>query len=233
MALAALVLGPACYNLPHVDPGPRWIDQFNRRDGSAALAPPTWTAFSPWTCGTTFRGTADAGQVESDGGTTDAGIDGGQPTACLPGPGDGDTSGLEAPFAFSDAANDLGFAVSTQASAPVDFTGFQTLVFSANLSAPSTPPLPGAVFQVELDCSKNLGQTSITQEVTNLKTNGQPWQDPFHLYLAQFHSALTLSNGSCLRQIDGIRFVVIPGMVDSAQPDVIGTLLLDNVSLQN
>jgi hypothetical protein len=240
MALAALVLGPACYNLPHVDPGPRWIDQFNRQDGSAALAPPTWTVFSPWTCGTIFTGTPDAGQVETDGGIVDAGIDAGQPTtACPLGPGDStnytnppDVSGLEAPFDFSDSRNDFGFAVSTQAtSGTVNFTGFHYLQFSAILTIPLMPLPSGIVFQVELGCSKNFGETVITQEVTELNINAQSWhRPPFRLDLSQFGSALVTSNGSCLSQIDTIRFVVIPGM---DQPEVIGTLSLDNISLQN
>jgi len=235
IALGALVLASACNNLPHVDPGPRWIDLFNKLDASSALAAPSWTVFSPWTCGTTFTGAPDGG---TDGGIADAGVEAGQPRACLPGPGDtthypeDPSGGLEAPFAFSDSANDFGFAVSTHApSGTVDFSGFRQLVFSASLTTPSTPALPGAVFQVELDCTKDQGQKAITRQVT-VTINAQRWQEPpFRLDLSQFQSALMSSNGSCLSQIDGIRFLVIPGMSD--QPDVIGTLFLDNVSLQN
>jgi hypothetical protein len=237
IALGALAVAPGCYNLPYVDPGPRWIDQFTPLDGTAGLPPPTWAAFSPWTCGITLTSSPDAGPVETDGGSTDVGRDGGQPANCLPGPGDtthypGDTGGLEAPFAFSDSANDSGFAVSTQATlGTVDFTGFHQFVFSANLTTPSTAPLPqGTVFQVELDCSKNRGETVLTQTV-DITINAQGWQLPFRLDLAQFHSVLTSSNNSCLSQIDGISFVVIPGMND--QPEVAGTLSLDNISLQN
>lgn len=248
LVLGALVLAPACYNLPHIDPGPRWIDQFN---SDAGMPTPTWGAFAEWTCGTerapnpapggSDGGGADGGPADAAAAqaalaaaaVVDAGGDGGLPMACQMGPGDGKGRGLVQPFAFADSSNDVQFTVTTQAtSGPVDFTGFHQFVFSANLTTPSTAPLPAdsTVFQVELNCSKNRGEIVLTQEVNNIKINAQGWH-PFRLPLAQFQSMLMSSNGPCLSQIDGIRFVVIPGM--NAQPQVAGTLSLDNISLQN
>jgi len=236
IALGALVLTPACYDLPHADPGPRWIDQF--RDA----AMPTWGVFAPWTCGTErvmspALGGSDAGSADAaptaiasaDAAIADTG-DGGLRMPCQSGPGDGDGPGLEQPFAFADSSNNLEFTVATQAASPVDFTGFHQFVFSANLSTPSTAPLPtGTVFSVELECTKNPGETVLTQNV-GITINAQGW-DTFRLYLAQFTAMLTSSNGSCLSQIDVIRFVVKPGK--NNRPEVAETLSLDNISLQN
>jgi hypothetical protein len=246
--VAALLLAPGCYNLPYVDPGPRWIDKFDADGG--VLAPPSWAAFADWTCGTrpapNSRTGADGGvadgdiadaaahadsAVPADATVADAGSDGGTRTACRPGP----TSGLAQPFAFADSSNDVEYTVEThtRTGATVDFTSFRQFVFSANLSAPAATPLPvGTVFEVELDCSKNQTETSVSQKVpaviTNINAQGLILS---RLDLSQFQFDFMSSNGSCLSQIDRIRFALEPGQND--QPQVTGTLALDDVSLQN
>lgn len=253
LALAAgLLASVSCYNLPTVDPGPRWIDQFSDDAGV-----PSWNAFGGWTCGTepvpSTTGPSDGGAdaaladadaanvVSADAALADAGAGGGPRMACQLGSGDGDAHGLDQPFAFADASNDIQFTVTSQATAgPVDFTGFRTFAFDAWLRGPASAPLPaGTVFRVELHCSRNQGQTPVNQgqtfvfqNVSDIMTNAQTW-DTSHRPLAQFLFMLPTSNApaSCLSQIDGIRFVVRPGQNDQSQ--VVGTISLDNVRLEN
>jgi hypothetical protein len=240
LALGVLILAPACYTLPHIDPGPRWIDEFNADAGMT----PTWNVFTAWTCGT--RQTPPLPQVGHDG----AANDGGGPDARAPSPAPSDAGAADAgsprmlcqtgdgalvqPFAFADTSNNVEFTAETKtlSGTTVDFTGFHQFVFSANLTTPSTAPLPvvGTVFQVELDCSGNQNESVLTQKVPDFMLNAQGL-DPFFLDLAQFHFNVNSSTGSCLSQIDRIRFVVKPGQND--QPEVAGTLSLDNISLQN
>jgi hypothetical protein len=242
LAAALLALG-GCYNLPTVDPGPRWIDQFNDDAGV-----PSWNVFGAWTCGTervpstagTSDGGADAGfadaaaanVVSADAALADAGAGGGPRMACQLGSGDGDPHGLDQPFAFADTSNDIEFTVTTQATAgAVDFTGFHTFAFDAWLRGPASAPLPtGTVFRVELSCSKNQSEIVLAQNVSDIMTNAQTW-DTSRRPLAQFLFMLTSSTTSCLSQIDGIRFVVRPGQ--NNQPEVVGTLSLDNIRLEN
>jgi hypothetical protein len=245
LALAATLLAFAgCDNLPTVDPGPRWIDQFSDDAGV-----PSWNAFGTWTCGTepvpstaatSDGGGADAGlgdaapadAASADAALADAGAGGGPGMPCQMGPGDGDAHGLDQPFAFPDTSNDTEFTVTTQAtSGTVDFTGFHTFVFDAWLRGPATAPLPaGTVFRVELRCSKNQGEKLLAQNVSDILTNAQTW-DTSHRPLAQFLFMLSSSTASCLSQIDEIRFVVRPGQ--NNEPEVVGTLSLDSVRLEN
>lgn len=235
--IAALVGPTGCYNLPYVDPGPRWIDRFNNDNDGGALGRPSWAAFGPWTCGTrpTLK-TADGGVTDSggtlaqaaDAAVPDAGNEGGVRTNCQPGQG-----GLEQPFSFDDSSNDLEYTIETHTGGPtVDFTGFPQFVFNAKLAAPAMAPLPdGTVFEVELDCTNDT-TGAVTQDVPDLTThvNAQTLILS-RLYLSQFQSTLMSSNGSCLSQIDGIRFVITPGQNDL--PAVGGTFWLDDVSLQD
>jgi hypothetical protein len=238
---AALLAGAGCYNLPTVDPGPRWIDQFNRDPRNPGqLGTPSWAVFSPWTCGTSPLDQPDGGQPAVDAGPMDGGIDAGAGAACQAGPGDNadyhdDPSGLMAPFQFADSANNLEFAVSTTtvSGGTVDFTGFKQLVFSAKLksASPSSGTLPATTsFHVELDCTRNSTDPAATQTINNLQIDNPTWQ-VFRPELNQFIVTLTSGNQACLSIVDGIRFVVVPG--DNDQPLVSGTLSLDNVSLQN
>jgi hypothetical protein len=237
--IAALVGAPGCYSLPYVDPGPRWIDQFNNDGG--ALAPPSWAVFDTWTCGTRptpktgsgadggVTGSISAPAQAADAAIPDGGNDGGVRVTCQAGQGL-----LEQPFAFDASSNDVEYTVETHTSSgSVDFTGFPQFVFNAKLAAPLTAPLPGGtVFEVELDCTKNLNDPAVTQDVPDI-TNHINAQGLIlsRLYLSQFQSTVTSSNGPCLSQIDGIRFVITPGQNDL--PAVTGTFSLDDVSLQD
>jgi hypothetical protein len=243
VASAATLLALAgCADLPTVDPGPRWIDQF---DVDAGV--PSWDVFAGWTCGTepvrstvsTSDGGADAGSPDgaaADGGSgdaapADASAGGGPRMACQRGDGDGDAHGLDQPFAFADTSNDIEFTVTTEAtSGSVDFTGFHTFAFGAWLRGPASTPLPpGTVFRVELQCSKNKGETLLAQNVSDIMPNAQTW-DTSRRPLSQFLFMLPSSTASCLSQIDGIRFVVRPGQ--NNQPEVVGTLSLDSIRLE-
>ena len=114
-----------------------------------------------------------------------------------------------------------------------------TFTFDAWLRGRGATPLPsGTVFRVELSCTQNPGATLLAQNVSGITINGQTWDDPFTLELAQFHPVttssnpkMTSSNASCLGQIDGIRFVVRPGQNDL--PEVVGTVSLDSVGVAN
>jgi hypothetical protein len=236
IALGLLVLAPACYDLPHIDPGPRWIDQFTSDAGM-----PTWGIFAGWTCGTEpvpmsadggrpDAGTAGAAAAQArsaDAAVGDAGDGGFRRMPCQLGAGDGDPHGLDQPFAFADASNDVEFTVTTQASSAVNFTAFHTFTFRAWVRGTGTTPLPpGTAFRVELVCSQNRGETLLAQNVGGITINGQTWDPPFFLDMAGFHP-----NSPCLTQIDGIRFVVGPGQ--NILPEVVGTVSLDSVGLQN
>jgi hypothetical protein len=191
---------------------------------------------------TTSDGGADAGLTDAaaaSAGAADAAVaDGGDAGSlgmpCQRGSGDGDSHGLVQPFAFDDSSNDVEYTVTTHAtSGSVDFTSFKDFVFDARLMYPTATPLPpGTGLRVELICMKNQGENFVTQDVPIAdRINAQTWGPPFRLHLAQFQFMLTSAIGSCLSQVDGIRFVVSPGQND--QPAVVGTLSLDNISLQN
>jgi hypothetical protein len=227
LALAASLLsGAGCYNLPTVDPGPRWIDQFN------SLTMPTWEVFGPWSCVTSPIGSPDAGSPDA----------GGVGDCPRPSPGDGDANGLAAPFDLPDSSNDLSFTLATStapAGTVVDFTGFKWFVFSAKLEStfPSTAPIPIATteLKVELTCKGNSPNDAstddpATQTAMEVQVDATSWK-LVRLALSGFELKSTSFTHACLAAIDGIRFVVVPGNNDL--PSVAGTLSLDNISLQN
>ena len=91
-------------------------------------------------------------------------------------------------------------------------------------------PSLGTVLRVELVCSKHQGEIVLSQNASDISINAQNW-DTSRRPLADFLFMKTSSTASCLNQIDGIRFVVSPGQND--QPEVVGTLSLDSIRLEN
>jgi hypothetical protein len=240
-ALRALVLGApivatACFDLPKIDPGTRFVADFN--DGGLGS---TWSRFGPWSCdtftnavpnaGAGGRGGADAGQA-ADGGA-------GSPETCQvsPEPGDDDPHALRTDFTLGDPADGIrqlpGVDVvsRTAKGTTVDLTGFKDLVFGAILeSAPAPLDLPsGTLFQVELGCSAIAYDNIATETITGVMF-GAPWVT-FRAGLDEFVQKQTSLSPACRSQIDSIHFAVRPGLADGAS--TAGTLHIDNITLQN
>jgi hypothetical protein len=232
--LPLLTIG-ACVNLTKVDPGPRFIDNFE--DGRT----PTWNRFVPWTCDE-FMGTGGP-----DAGTDDAGVgDAGRPGAdaatastcqlAIESPGSDDKHALESVFTLDAPPNGIRQSPSSEIvthtiDGTVDVTGFSQLVFSAILESAPLPssPLPASTkLEAGLGCSTFQSDPLATQAVDYTLNAG--WTE-FRLSLSGFTLDNTSHNQSCLALVDSIHFAVIPGLADGASTG--GTLHIDNISLQN
>jgi hypothetical protein len=234
--LLLLSLGAACVDLTKVDPGPRFIDDFD--DGGA----PSWTRFSPWTCddfvgsgGPDAGAAADAGIADSGRSDEDAAV----ASSChlsLESPGATDRQALKSVFTLDDPLDGVRQTLGTEIvthtiSGTVDLTGFTQLVFSAILETAALPvsPLPGSTqFQAGLGCSTFQSDPLATQDVTYVL--GAGWAQ-FRLSLSEFHLNDTTHNQSCLALVDSIHFIVKARLADGASTG--GTLHIDNISLQN
>jgi hypothetical protein len=225
----ALML-PACFTPPTVDPGPRVIADFNEGTGVDGS---TWSAFGAWECTATATIQADGG---SDDITQPSSPDGGPPTSCRLGPGDGDRGSLTASFALDAATGGQKLAVAvgthTPTGAPVNLTGFNKLFFSAWLqSSTSTIKLPlGTGLKVQLGCTTNMGDISVDQSVI-ITPDAPDWSVVAPLLLTGFQgkNPLTSPVGACLAVVDSISFVVSFG---STPDPIAGTLWLDNIELK-
>jgi hypothetical protein len=233
--LLLLSLGAACVDLSKVDPGPRFIDDFE--DGGT----PTWNRFSPWTCDNfTGGGGQDAGPEDAgvaDGGRASADAAGASTcTLSLEMPGDKSKQALEAGFQLDNPPHDMlqfGTEIVTRTvNGTVDLTGFSQLVFSAILESAAPPlsplPTPGTQFVAELGCSTLQSDSLATQPVEY--TLGAGWTQ-FRLLLSGFTLTYMSRNQSCLALVDSIHFAVLPGTAAGASTG--GTLHIDNISLQN
>lgn len=232
--LFLLALG-ACVDLAKVDPGPRFIDDFE--DGGA----PTWNRFSPWTCDE-INGAVGKDAGARDGGVADAGRpaqDAATASTCklsLEQPGSDDQQALESVFTIepTDGVRDYPgteIVSRTVGHGTVDVTGFTQLVFAAILeSAPPSPSLPSSTqFLVELGCSALSSNPMATSQPVPYTLNAG-WTE-LRLSLSTFTLNNTSRNQSCLALLDSIHFVVMPGRSNGAP--VGGTLHIDNISLQN
>jgi hypothetical protein len=237
-ALPVLLLlgsGAACVDLTTVDPGTRFIDDFE--DGGT----PTWNRLGPWKCDNfTGGGGQDAGA--DDAGVSDAGrasADAAGASTCtlaLETPGDTSNHALKSSFTLDNPPDDVrqfGSEIVTRTiDGTVDVTGFSQLVFSAILESapPPSSPLPasGAQFYAELGCSMFQSDPLASQSVPY--TLGAGWTQ-FRLDLAKFTLINTPHNQSCLALVDSIHFAVQPGPAAGASTG--GTLHIDSISLQN
>lgn len=244
-ALLSMALVPACFSLPHVDPGNRVLDDF---DQDADLMP-TWSAFGAWVCAPFIspgRQAADGGQ---DGGASsdDAGAlaspDGGQPASCGVGPGDGTTPAnnhaLVSTFdvVAPSGTDPFGVAITTMTIKPgavVDLTGFTQILFDAQLYSTTLgrDMLPvGTVLEVELGCSTIVKDTTLDQSA-NVRIEAPGWPpNPLTLSLDAFSSPAMSPIRSCLGTVDSISFKVLLGRATAGTP-ISGTLQLDNVAFR-
>lgn len=241
-ALRALVLGApivatACFDLAKVDPGTRFVADFNGDGGLAS----TWTRFGSWSCHTFTNGVpgADAGgSGGADAGpAADAGA--GPPETCQVSlePGDEDQHALRTDFKLGDAADGVrqfpGVEVvsGTAKGATVDLTGFKELVFGAILESAAAPlALPsGTLFKVEIGCKAIRYDPLATETIAGLNL-GAPWVT-FRAGFDMFNQTQTKLGSACLSQVDSIHFAVEPGLADGAS--TAGTLHIDNITLQN
>jgi hypothetical protein len=230
----------ACVDLTKVDPGPRFIDDFE--DGGT----PTWNRFGPWKCDN-FTGGGGQGGGGQDASANDAGIaDAGRPSAdaavastctlSLETPGDNSQQALKSVFTLDNPPDDVrqfGTEIVTRTiDGTVDLTGFSQLVFSAILESAAPPrsplPTPGTQFLAELGCS-TFGSDSLATQAVDY-TLGAGWAQ-FRLSLSGFHLNNTPHNQSCLTLVDSIHFAVQPGPAAGASTG--GTLHIDSISLQN
>jgi hypothetical protein len=233
--LLLLSLGAACVDLSKVDPGPRFIDDFE--DGGT----PTWNRFSPWTCDNfTGGGGQDAGP--QDAGVADAGPPSADATIASscnlllePSAASGKQA-LKSVFKLDNPPDDVqqfGSEIVTRTiDGTVDLIGFSELVFSAILesAAPPRSPLPasGAQFYAELGCSTLQSDSLAIHAIAY--TLGAGWTQ-FRLSLSEFTLTYMSGNQSCLALVDSIHFAVLPGPAAGASTG--GTLHIDNISLQN
>jgi hypothetical protein len=233
--LLLLSLGGACVDLTKVDPGPRFIDDFE--NGGT----PTWSRFGPWKCDN-FTGSGGQDAAADDAGVADAGrpsADAAAASTCtltLEMPGDSSKRALKSAFTLDNPPDDVrqfGTEIVTRTvNGTVDLTGFSQLVFSAILesAAPPDSPLPasGAQFLAELGCS-TLQSDSLAFQAVDY-TLGAGWTQ-FRLMLSGFTLFYMSRNQSCLALVDSIHFAVQPGTAAGASTG--GTLHIDSISLQN
>jgi hypothetical protein len=218
----------ACFDLQKVDPGARVIDDFE--DGGLV---PEWQRLKAWSCDT--DGGPNGGQPDADGGQSmSCGVENG---------GDTDKYALRADFSLkTPLAGDqqpVAEVVTRTISGTVDVTGFKRLAFSACLetSPDLSLPLPsGTLFQVELGCSAIKSYPFASQTVPYLsfkvKYPDQPFQLPLDMFVAT-KGGSTLQSQTCLGQVDSIHFTIKPELPNGMSTGGIGTLHLDNITLQN
>ncbi len=214
----AFALGlAACLSLQKVPLGDRVIADFEEdpgvtRDGGIE---PTWSVFSPWTCGaTTMRdpGNGDAGQDGGSHGDVDAGQpigpDGGQPVSCTLAPGDTDMHSLQAAFdlAAPSKGQQLAVEVATHTmSGTVGFTDFQQFLFEARLDPRADAFPTGTELKVELGCKINGADLYFVDLYLTLA----PRWNPFSHLLSEFQGTVPLMDQTCLAYVDSIRFAVL------------------------
>jgi hypothetical protein len=244
----SIAIVPACFSLPHVDPGNRVLDDFNE---DADLFP-TWSAFGNWVCAPFISraregsdGGEDGGQ---DGGSSgdDAGQlatpDGGQPVRCDVGQGAGDNSADQAIVSTFDVlapsgSDTFGVEVTTTTANPgsvVDLTGFTQILFDAELYSTTLKQgmLPvGTLLEVEFGCSRIAKNTNVDQ-IANVRIEVPNWPpNPFTLSLNVFSSPSVSAIQACLGAVDSISFKVLLGRAAAGTP-IAGTLKLDNIAFK-
>jgi hypothetical protein len=221
-ALTLLTL-PACFSLPHVDPGNRVLDDF---DEDAGLVP-TWSAFSEWGCTTFWQ---DAGLANPDGG---------QPVSCDVGPGAGSKSlSNQALVATINVVAPIGtdpFGAETTTrtrSGSVNLSGFTHLLFDTQLyfTMVGQAMLPsGPELKIAFGCSTNMDLKVTPDEKADITIDARGWQQNISLALnPPPPSTLTQS---CLSLVDSITFKVFIGSAATGTP-IAGTLELDNISFR-
>lgn len=227
IAIALVVIaGAGCVEVDKIPPGPLTVDDFE--DGDTMPFSPR---FGPWRCAIFLGASA---QEDPDGGTPlDGSADAGPPSspvACKAMfEGDRPNSRALAAELYiqdpSDGNRDRsGLEVFTSATGrPIDMSGFQRIRFSALIDAnPATFPVP--MVEVELRCGEAFLSYGFTLPV------GADWARP-PAPLADFTSSLAPRNPSCIREVDGIRFTVRPGLPDGET--VQGTFWIDSVYLED
>jgi hypothetical protein len=227
---------PACFSLPHIDPGNRVIADFAEEDAGLS---PTWSVFGPWTCRAYVDPSppTDGGQ---DGGSRSGDIDAGQAVTCDPqlGPGSADPSvptggaqHLVASFNIITADQPLDVDVATRTrSGSVNLTAFSQFLFDAKLGSttPGAASLPpGTELKVELRCSGTNPYEPLVNQNFTISPEASSWK-PITLPLNSFMGPS--QRQSCLAAVDGIGFVVVPGSAQ-AGTQIAGMLQLDNVEL--
>jgi hypothetical protein len=247
----SIAMVPACFSLPHVDPGNRVLDDFNE---DADLTP-TWSAFGPWVCApfiSRAREGSDGGQDAGrdggqDGGSSgDAGQlanpDGGQPVHCDVGQGAGDNSADQALVSTFDVlapsgSDTFGVEVTTTTANPgsvVDLTGFTQILFDAELYSTTVGQdvVPaGTLLEVELGCSR-IAKNANVDQIANVRIEASSWPpNPFTLSLEVFSSPSVSATQACLGAVDSISFKVLLGRATAAAP-IAGTLKLDNIAFK-
>lgn len=230
------MVATACFDLPKIDPGTRFVADFN--DGGLGS---TWSRFGPWSCDTFTNATPNPGAGGSGGADAGQAADAGlaSPESCQVSlePGDDDPHALRIDFTLADPADGTrqlpGVEVvsRTAKGTTVDLTSFKDLVFDAILeSAPAPLALPGGtLFQVELGCSTIAYDNLATETIAGL-IPGAPWVT-FRAGLDEFFQMQTPLSPACRSQIDSIHFIVKPGLADGAS--TAGTFHIDDITLQN
>jgi hypothetical protein len=222
-----VLLLPACLNVPKLDPPPFVIDDFE--DGDLV---PRATAFAPWACQTVSSDSVDGGAPAEADAAPAPPVDGGSTASCMRELSGGDNSccALVASFnlpASTAGRHDDARVLTKTAPSPVDFTRFQTFVFSSILESPPGGLPSGTQLFVELGCSQlpPAGSRSAIQNVTFAVNS--PWTAS-RLPMSMFTLDGAKMNEACLLAVDSIRFVVRPAL--GAQP-ALGALHIDNVYL--
>jgi hypothetical protein len=228
MAAAVLSL-PACLEIPKLDSPPFVIDDFEQGD-----LIPRAKGFLSWKCDPVSADEADGGApVDPDGGPPATGS--GSTVDCVVESNGDQHSCCALRASFNLLPGMLGQYDNARVytnmdlhTAPMDFTRFQTFVFSSIVESPAGMPLPnGTELYVELGCRSLQGSTfqSVSQPVPF--EVGRDWT-PARLPMSLFMLTGASRNQACLVAVDSIRFVIRPGRF--AQPAV-GTLHIDNVYL--
>jgi hypothetical protein len=231
--LLAVVTSPACFSLPHVDPGNRVIADFAEQDAGLN---PTWSRFDGWTCSAYVDPSPPRDGGQDGGGFGSGDVDAGQAFTCTPqlAPGSADPSApatgqhLVASFNITTTDHPLDVDVATATkSGPVNLAGFSQFIFDAKLgpTSPGAASLPaGTELKVELRCSGISPYDPLVDQDFTLLPGATSWK-PITLPLSSF-----LGPPRCLAAVDGIGFVLVPGSAQ-AGTQIGGVLELDNIEL--
>jgi hypothetical protein len=226
----------ACFDLTKVDPGPRYIDDFDHGNLT-----PSWAAFGKWQCGTFMGGLGSDRRVGQDAGA-DAGAkrDPDGSVSCQPEqPGDTDQYALRATFELNEptgAGQQPGAAIVTRTArgTSVDITGYTQLWFSAHIeSAPPLTPVVAGTLEVELGCSSDTSDPLAFQSVDlmNMKLDSSTWPAfQFNFALDTFERTKTQNNQDCFQRVDSLHFTIMPVLPSGASTG--GALHVDNINLQ-
>jgi hypothetical protein len=219
LALAGTVCGAAgCFDVPYADPGVLLIDNFD--DGNALPADPQ---FGLWQCQAYNPSNQDY-SCFLDAGDNNSPYSLALKFTIVDPPGDGQQFG--------------GAQLFTYTIDPQDFSGFEALVFSGEITS-GVPPLSGqARLQIELNCQgaqaddySYPGNLQIEQSVPF----GQTWQT-FTVPMATFNPASHLSvhplggPAACLKQINAIAFQVSTELLDGQS--AMGQMNIDDIYFQ-